>query len=239
MRSVYIINELGSSFDDINQEVKKALQEIVKEIGYAIEEVIKIVRSGNLEMIIEVIEQVSKEVLKNARANIESLPKELSARSKELRRAYEIWKIKDIKALFNELSRLFYIIYLANGDKVAYYISVHMYAMELALHKEASESAPLYVLASLAIIANNPERSREALALLGYGLKEVLPLKFYPQEPPWENPDKWSALFRLCYSHDIAKKVRTELFVAWGIYDALKNLEEGELSESGETVSAT
>jgi len=63
MRTVYTINEPSSSFDYINQEVKKTLQEIVKEEGYAIEEVIGIVRAGsNLELIIKVIEHVSKEV---------------------------------------------------------------------------------------------------------------------------------------------------------------------------------
>ena len=63
MRTEYTINEPSSSFDYINQEVKKTLQEIVKEEGYAIEEVIGIVRAGsNLELIIKVIEHVSKEV---------------------------------------------------------------------------------------------------------------------------------------------------------------------------------
>jgi len=240
MKTMYMIKKLGPSFDDINQEVKKTLQEIVNEIGYAIEEVIGIVRAGkNLELIIEVIEQVSKEVFRNARAYIERLPKELFEKSKELRKTRKIWKVKDIRALFEELSRLFYIIYLANGDEAAYYMSDYMYAMKLSLHKEAPESAPLYVLASLALIVSYPERSEDALALLGYGLRNVLPLRFYPEEKPWENPNKWAALFRLCHSHDIARRVRTELFVAWGIYDALKNLEEGELSESEEAVNTT
>ncbi len=221
--AVRFVNEEAQHFNEIGDEIAEFLRSLDDPLEEVLLALLDAVEAGleewDLKTIVQALEHSGSEARRRARAVLEDLPAELRRRLSVLLRHAP----KDLEALLDTAAKSSYIVYLSTGRKEAYHFSILMYAAKLALNPQAPHHASLFVTTSAIIIARNPEKATEALALAAYGLKEVLPIPTRPPEPPWEAPSKWAALLKLSHTYEVGAKVRGELLAAWGLLEAMES----------------
>ena len=221
--AVKFVNEEARRFNEISEEIAGLLRGLEDVLGEALQALLDAVEAGLEEWdpktIVQAIEHSGDEAYRRARAALEGLPTKLRRRLSVLLRPVP----RSLEAGFDALAKSSYAVYLSTGREETYYFSILMYAGKLALSPRASHHAPLFVVASAAMIARNLERATDALAIAAYGLKEVLPVPAHPEEPPWEAPRKWAALLKLSHTYQVGAKVRGELLAAWGLLEAMES----------------
>jgi len=133
--------------------------------------------------------------------------------------------------LLLQLSAFMHLAYLATGSTEARWASIYFYSgyklVEASEELDAQQLGQLafhFVAAGLLLLEGH---SKEALALLGWSLRERLHVKPPTRASPVEDMKTWAAALQASHLLDIAPHVDGKLLDAWGYYELLEEaLEE-------------